>query len=169
MPLTEAQEQKLLADVRSVTDRMDAMDLIVKAARLGEEMITVFQCGHSGMFFPGDYVRNWGKFYGIGLGPHPVSECLDSEYDTPIPRITPDIRSIEQIMHPLTITFAQVDFDVVPVSLFEENALILAKDDPHLVERATLIRKKQLANPRSQLTKFKGMSLSEVMWTQERK
>lgn len=167
--LTEQQEEKLLRDVKSVTDRLDMVDRVFAAAKLGEDMIMVFQCGHSGLYFDGDYVREWGRKYGIGLGPHPVSECLDSEYDTPVPRITPDVRSIEQIMHPLTNTFAQVDFDLVLRSEFQRKALVCAKDDPYLVERASIIRKKQLVNPRSQLHQFKGLSLTEAMWAQERK
>lgn len=149
--MTEQEEQALLANVKSLTDRMTMVDEVFRQAKLGRDMVPVFQCGHSGLYLPGDYIRGWGKDYGIGLGQHPVSECLDSDYDTAPPPITPEIRSIEQIMHPLHTTCAQVDMLLVERSAYEDDRLILAKEDPYLESRARLVRRKQLAHPKSRI------------------
>jgi len=162
--VTEEQEIRLLQDVKSVTDHMKMVDEVFKQARLGINMVMVFQCGHSGLYYPGDFVREWGRLYGIGLGPHPVSECLNSDYYTNPPRITEDLRSIEQIMHPMEVTCAQVDYDLVDEGAFKSNRLVLAKDDPRCFERAMILRKNQLANPLGQLAKYQGLSLTEARW-----
>lgn len=167
--MTEEQERELLLNVKSLTDHMTMVDEVFKSAKLGREMVLAFQCGHSGMYFPGDYVRQWGREYGIGLGPHPVSETLDTDYYTPPARITPDVRSIEQIMHPVGVTCAQVDYTLVAKDAYDLNLLIPANNDPYMVERAKIIRAKQLVNPLSQLRHFEGKSLTEARWLQERK
>lgn len=158
--LNVAAFDELEAAVRAVTDSNRSIDAILRNARLGREMAVAFQCNHSGMHFPADYVKNWGKLYGIGLGPDPVSECLNSDYDMPVPEITPDIRSWEQIMHPLITTKAQVD--MMEVAIDQVQYLVLAKDDPYLDERARIVRQKQLTNPRSRLR------LMAVKWQEMR-
>jgi len=99
------------------------------------------------LFYPGDYAKNYGRKYGIGLGPDPVSECLDSEYDTAPPAITPEIRRIEQIMFPVRNSKAQLDLMLVSPEEYAANRAILAIDDPRMEARATLVRAKQLKNP----------------------
>jgi len=149
--MDEIAEQKLLADVKSFTDRMDLVDQVFKQLQYGRNMVVAFRCGHSELLFPGDYLREWGRLYGIGLGPNPVSEVLDSDYHTDPPAITPEIESIEQIMHPLGVTFAQVDHVLVSADAFVDSAAILAKDDPFVRARARIIRAKQLLNPKGKL------------------
>lgn len=137
------------AQIRSVTDKVGRlMDLVQQKG-----FVPAFRCGHSGLWYPGDYVKEWGRRYGIGLGPSPVSEVLDSVYDVAPPAITPEIRRIEQIMHPLQVSMAQVDFDMVPAGTFEAPGpvAILAADDPDMDARARICRKKQLANPNGRL------------------
>jgi len=149
--MNKEQEQELLDNVKSLTDRMTMVDEVFKQLRVGREMVLAFQCGHSGLYLPGDYVKNWGRPYGVGLGPHPVSEVLDTDYYTNPPAITPEIESFDQIMHPVGTSFAQVDYMLVERAAFEENSAVLVKDDAHMRIRARIVRQKQLANPRSKL------------------
>ena len=144
-------EEALLANVKSLTDRMDMVDQVFKQLRVGRNMVLVFQCGHSGLYLPGDYVKNWGRGYGIGLGPHPVSEVLDTDYHTDPPAITPEIQSIEQIMHPVGNSMAQVDYMLVDEAVARENMAVLAAEDPHMKRRAAIVRGKQLVNAKSRL------------------
>lgn len=135
------------AMLKAVTDKTGSlMDRVA-----GKGMIPAFQCGHSGLLLPGDYVKEWGRKYGIGLGPHPVSEVLDSDYDVPPAPITPDIRRLEQIMHPVGVSFAQVDLMLVTPEEMTARAAIVDRDDPGMYERVKIIREKQLVNPRGQL------------------
>lgn len=145
------QEQQLLANVKSLTDHMTMVDEVFRQLKVGREMVLAFQCGHSGLYLPGDYVKEWGRDYGIGLGPHPVSEVLDSDYHTPPAKITHDIEEWEQIMHPVGNTFAQVDYMLVEVSALEENSAILVKDDLKMKRRAAILRGKQMVNKKSKL------------------
>lgn len=139
--------EQLEAELLSVTDQVGR--LMDQAMQKG--FVPAFQCGHSGLYLPGDYVKEWGRSYGIGQGPHPSSEVLDSDYYSAPPPITPDIQSIEQIMHPLITTFAQVDFCMVHPSELEGRLAVLVKDDPKMKTRARIVRAKQLANPRGRL------------------
>lgn len=149
--MNKEQEQELLENVKSLTDRMTMVDEVFKQLRVGRNMVLVFQCGHSGLYLPGDFVKNWGRGYGIGLGPHPVSEVLDTDYYTDPPAITPDIQSLEQIMHPVGNTFAQVDYMLVDEAIAADNMAVLAVADPYMRKRMAIIRGKQLQNPKSRL------------------
>jgi len=144
-------EEALLANVKSITDRLDMVDEVFKQLRVGRKMTLVFQCGHSGLYLPGDYVKNWGRDYGIGLGPHPVSEVLDTDYHTDPPAITSETQSIEQIMHPVGNSFAQVDHMLVDEDVAAANMAVLAVADPYMRKRAAIVRGKQLQNPKSKL------------------
>jgi len=154
-------EQELLENVKSLTDHMKMVDEVFTKLRVGRNMVLAFQCGHSGLYLPGDYVKNWGRGYGIGLGPNPVSEVLDSDYFTNPPAITEDTQSIEQIMHPVGNSFAQVDYMLVDQAAFDENSAVLVKDDPFMKLRARIVREKQMVNPRSKL-KFMHMAWAQA-------
>lgn len=122
------------------------MDLVQKKG-----FVPAFTCNHSGLLLPGDYVKQWGRSYGIGLGPDPVSEVLDSDYDTAPPAITPLIRRIEQIMHPVGPCFAQVDRVMVHPTAFSEQKAVMAFEDPEMETRAGIVRKNQLNNSKGRL------------------
>jgi len=149
--MNKEQEEALLANVKSLTDRMTMVDEVFRQLKVGRKMVLAFQCGHSGLYLPGDYVKNWGRGYGIGLGPHPVSEVLDTDYFTAPPPITPETESLDQIMHPVGNSFAQVDYMLVDEAVMASDAAILAKDDPHMRKRSSIVRNKQMINPRSRL------------------
>lgn len=139
--------EEIEQDLKAVSDNVGRlMDQVAKKG-----FAPFFQCGHSGLFYPGDYVKQWGKLYGIGLGPEPVSECLDSDYDSAPPPITPDIRSIDQIMHPLHTTRSQVDLVLLDPREVEGKLLVVAEEDRYLEKRSLILRQKQLANPNSRL------------------
>jgi hypothetical protein len=144
MPMTiEELESALLA----VTDQVGK--LMDRALKKG--MVPVFRCGHSGLLLPADYVKEWGRLYGIGLGPDPVSEVLNSDYTAEPAAITPRIRKETQIMHPVVVCKSQVDFDWATPEEFEAEKAILAKDDARCERRAAIVWQKQLVNPRSRL------------------
>lgn len=149
--MTPEQEQELVENVKSITDRLDQVDKILAANKMGVDLVLAFRCGHSGLYFPGDYVKMWGVLYGIGLGPDPVTECLDSDYATDPPPITRDLRTATQIMHPLRHIRVQVDSDTVPRAVFDANRAILMMEDWNLDRRAPILRANQLKNPRSKL------------------
>jgi len=149
--MTEQEEQQLIENVRSLTDRMTLVDQVLKSNKLGKDVVLAFRCGESGLLYPADYVKQWGRLYGIGLGPHPVSESLQSDYYTDPPPITNETRSFDQIMHPLYVSCAQMDSLLVPLQEFEESKAILDLDDRHYYRRAPVLREKQLANSQGKL------------------
>lgn len=88
-------------------------------------------------------MKEWGRNgIGIGLGPVPVSECLDSDY---LGALAIPAHAAESAMHPVGVTRAPL----IPVEVTEEEfqakAAILHRDDPLMVKRCTIIREKQAA------------------------
>jgi len=148
--MTEEQEKKLLADVKSVTDHMRMVDAVFKAAKLGKKMELVFQCAHSGLYFDGSYAREWGRTYGIGLGPDVCSEVLDSDYDTPLPPLNSAIKRVEQVAFGVLVSKAQMDAHLADVDLITEanQWAVTADEDPDLDQRMAIVRPRQLRNPR---------------------
>lgn len=145
--MSEERIAALEANLRSVTDQVGRlMDAVAKTG-----FVPAFVCGHSGLYFPGDYLREYGRLYGVGLGPDPVSEVLDTDYETAPPDITPDVRRIEQIMHPLRASRAQLDFLLVAPDEYAARRAVLDVEDEGMEERARIVRAKQLANPRGRL------------------
>lgn len=149
--MDEPKIAELEAQIRATTDQVGKlMDLILQKG-----FVLAFACSHSGLLLPGNYVKDWGRDgIGIGLGPHPVSEILDSDYDTPPAGIKGDMRRAEQVMHPIGYCFAQVDRVMVPPAEYSSKMAVLDRDDPDMLQRVKIIREKQLANPRSQLREF---------------
>lgn len=99
-----------------------------------------FRCSRTGVLYPADYVEQWGRKYGIGLGPIPVSEALINNYDAPIA----EDRTNTRTMHPIGNCHAQVDWVDVTEEEFQLGAAILHENDPDYIERAALMRHKQL-------------------------
>ncbi len=145
--MTEEQLAEMEANLRAVTDKVGR--LMDQVAEKG--FIPVFRCGHSGLYFKGDYIKEWGRLYGIGLGPDPKSEVLDTDYHCPPPAITPDIRRIEQIMHPVRVSGAQVDLLMVDAAEASTRWAIPEREDVDMYRRIEIIRPKQLVNPKSQI------------------
>ena len=148
--LTEQQEQKLLADVKSITDSLAYVDAVFKAAKLGRNMALVFQCAHSGLYFDGSYAREWGRTTGIGLGPDVCSEVLDTDYDSPLPSLNGRIKRVEQISFGVIVSKAQMDAHLADLDAIEEAGqwAVPAIEDPDLERRIAIVRPRQLKNPR---------------------
>jgi len=157
--LNVAALETLESNLKAVTDHLTSLDNILAKARLGVDMELVFQCGESGLFYPADYIKNWGKLYGIGLGPHPVSESLQSEYEVAPPDIR-GLKSIEQIMHPMRVSCVQVDMMEVTRDSIAENSAILDYEDPEYMRRSVILRNKQIDNPLGKIKMY------EVAWKQ---
>jgi hypothetical protein len=143
--------EQLEQEIKTVTDRMTLVDQILKAQGRGVKMIPAFRCGESGLWYPGDYIKLWGKKYGIGLGYHPCSESLQSMYEVQPPTIDGQIKKITQVMHPLRVSGCQMDFDLVDEETFKEKSAVLVVDDLDMEKRGPILRKKQLANSAGQL------------------
>ncbi len=97
-----------------------------------------YRCRHTGLYFPDDYVKEWGKKYGIGMGPRPVSECLDTHYECP----KAPCHTGEE-MHPVGVCYADVDLVDVAPEEFASKRAILHRDDPNLVLRSEVLLSKQ--------------------------
>lgn len=159
-------EEALLANVKAITDRLDMVDKIFAAARMGVEMELVFMCGESGLYYPADYVKNWGRVWGDGLGPDVCSESLQSQYDIDPPEVTRGIRDLNQIMHPLRSSRAQMDAHLVDVRALEGHMAVPAHVDWDMSLRAPILRAKQLKNPAGRLARLNGKSVVEAMYAQ---
>lgn len=98
-----------------------------------------FRCSRTGVFFPADYVEEWGRKYGIGLGPVPVSEALVNDYMSK-PVVSPEGKA----MHPIGTCRAQVDLVEVTEEEFNKSKAVLASEDVSYNKRAVIMRDKQL-------------------------
>lgn len=114
--------------------------------------VKAFRCSHSGKYYPHDYAKEWGRKYGIGLGPVPVSECLDTIEGQPIVESSDDEATL---MRPVGVTCAQVDFVEVEESEYEANRLILAIEDPRMITRSEILRRNQRKKSASMEQRFK--------------
>jgi hypothetical protein len=162
--MDERAEQTLLANVKAITDRLDLVDKVFKAARIGVDMVLVFQCNESGLYYPGDFVRGWGLDWGLLLGPDVCSESLQSQYDVAPPLPDRTTLHMDQIMHPLRVSRAQVDAHLVERSIAEANMAVPAKGDEEMRQRAPILLLKQRANPISRLHAVQGLSVSEAAY-----
>lgn len=147
------EEEKLLLDVKSLTDHMTMVDKVFKAKGMGLNLVVAFRCNHSGLYYAGDYLREWGRKYGVGLGGTPVSECLDTDYYGNLPEYgaAHGVVNPDQITYPVRISFASLDHELVEESFLANNILIPASEDPRMIKRMEIIIPKQLVNPRSNL------------------
>lgn len=149
--------EEMESNLKAVTDRLTALDQVIKDAKLGRPTVMAFRCSHSGLYFPADYAKKWGVLYGLGMGSAVVSETMDTDYDVAPPSLdNVGIRTPQQFMHPMRTSLAQVDFAVVPQDEFDANQLVCAHQDPLMTKRATIVYQKQLANPASKVKLLLG-------------
>jgi|WetSurMetagenome_2_1015567.scaffolds.fasta_scaffold10728_5 hypothetical protein len=103
-------------------------------------LVKAFRCSRTGLYFPGDYVEEWGRKYGQNaIGSQPVSEALITDYSAD-PVAGPDGKT----MHPMVQCRAQVDYCEVEEETFMNNQAILHSDDQMYKKRAEIMRYKQL-------------------------
>ena len=138
MPDENKKKEELEKDLESVTDSKKDLDGLVKGTS-----VLVFRCAHSGLYFPSDYLRMWGRKYGIGLGRNPVSEILDTNYEAKLPDIN-DVKDVADILFPFGVCRSQVDSIVMKVEEARVKKPIIAVMDTDYYERREVIRKKQL-------------------------
>lgn len=101
-------------------------------------MQLVYVCARTNIVFPPDYVEEWGRKYGHGFGPVPVSEGLVNDYWLPV------VGDGESAMHPLSVCRAQVDRIKMSEDEFAETAAILQIDDQKMITRSELMKLKQI-------------------------
>ncbi len=99
-----------------------------------------YRCRHSGLYFPEDYIKEWGKKYGIGMGARPVSECLDTH-----DHLEPAKAFNGEPMLPVGVCYADVDLVDITPEEFEAKRAITQAEDPDLVKRVPILQGKQRA------------------------
>jgi hypothetical protein len=95
------------------------------------------------MLYPADYVEQWGRKYGIGLGSVPVSEALVNAYEQGIGRHPTDSTKTG---FPVATCRAQVDLVEYPEDKPPDASLIavVALNDPTMEKRYPMMVKRQL-------------------------
>lgn len=113
-----------------------------------------FQCSHSGLLYPEDYIKKWGTKYGRGMGPEPVSMVYDTCYgvNPSIPGDTRSRRGNASIMHPVKMCRAQIDLVEVNPEEFEARKALLP-GDPAI---RGILMQKQRENKRANILVRKG-------------
>jgi len=141
--------EELEKQLLSITDSHDLTDSIQK----GEKVI-LFRCAGSGLYFPGDYLELWGRKYGHGLGRHVVSECLETDWYSPV-AIPQNLRTPTQIMFPMKQGEHQVDAAIMSQKEAQRcKPAVLQINDPYYDLIAKIIRDKQLANRNGRLNQI---------------
>lgn len=164
----------LLPDGGLNTDMLDKLEQSLLAAtdQIGglidqvnqKGFVPVFRCAHSGLLLPGDYVKDWGGLYGVGYGPDPVSEVLDSNYSVlpPMPSAQTRLDSIDQLMHPVGPCMAQVDLIMVSPEEAEAKAAVLSYADRKYNKRRVIMIDRQLKNPRGKVAMYRAAFQKEL-------
>jgi len=132
-------------NLKTVTDSRKDIDGLQSG-----KMQLWFRCSQSGLYYPADYIAQWGRKYGIGLGKAPVSESLYTMWEQKVANPA-RLKSVTQIMYPLGVSKAQVDSHIVPANFINGSAAIIDLDDPFMDERAGIVREKQFHNKNGKL------------------
>lgn len=112
-----------------------------------------FRCARTGLIYPADYIEEWGRKYGIGLGPIPVSEALINDYHRPV--AVPDNGDESLTMHGLSVCRSQMDYVEVTEEEIERKSPVLAINDPTYRVRGQIMRDKQLIKSTSMQSRFR--------------
>lgn len=118
----------------------------------------VYRCSRTGLYFPANYIEEWGKTYGVGLGPVPVSEALVNDYHLPV---------VEQgimPMHPVGYCGAAIHAIDVSQEEYDAHVAVLQIDDANMALRAQIMRDRQLVKS----TRMKMLFGSQVEEAQAR-
>lgn len=109
-----------------------------------------YRCSRTGVYFPPDYVEEWGRKYGIGMGRTPVSEALINNY-----RVKP-VRSKRQPAYhvPVAVCKAQVDYVDIPDDEYYANMAVLHAEDRDYRLRGQIMRDKSLVKKGSTMQQY---------------
>ena len=119
-----------------------------------------FKCHHSDLLFPGDYVKQWGIKYGIGHGPEPRSEILDTYYHLPQGEAFQPGSGI--MMHPVGLKHAGLtEVDVTP-EFYEANKAILHSEDLQMTARTKIMIEKQKSRKMTMATDAYATATKEI-------
>jgi len=102
-----------------------------------------YRCARTGLYFPSDYVEQWGRKYGHGLGPTPVSEALVNDYHFPVVH---QKNEGDPVMVPVGVCRAQVDLVEISEEEYNSKRAILQTEDPKMQQRARIMWARQMAN-----------------------
>jgi len=147
--------EEIEKNIKSITDSHKFTDQLMKG-----DIKMFFQCNGTGLYFPPDYVRMWGRKYGKGLGPNVVSECLETLWQSPL-AVPKNLRHATQIMFPM----GQGGHQLTAVMMKNGDAdkiqmAIPAELDPFYDARAKIIRTIQIKNPNGRLKSY--LSLKQI-------
>jgi hypothetical protein len=138
--------EELEAIIKTITDGSGLTDDLMSGKK-----VLLFMCTHSGLYFPSDYLKEWGRKYGHGLGASPVSECLETLWEHPVAN-PKNLRSADQIMYPVGHHYGQVDAVIMPAAEAKTaTSAIFMIEDPYMELRSRIIREKQMKNPNGRL------------------
>jgi len=131
---------KAITDSHKLTDRLQSGKLVM-----------VFQCNGTGLYFPPDYIKMWGRFYGHGLGKAVVSECLETKWEAPL-AVPKSLRHPSQIMYGVGQGGHQVSAIMMkPEEMKSVEGAVLMIDDPFIDKRGKIMRIIQMDNPNGKL------------------
>lgn len=147
--------EEIEKNLKSITDRLDMLDPLVQ----GKKHL-YFRCSHSGLYFPADYIREWGRKYGKGLDKWPVSECWDSMYNI-FPTISKHMNSLADTMHPIRSSCAPINDFFASREIPKELMLFTDIDDADKRKRVKVIIANQRKNPRNKLDLARGIAKQE--------
>jgi len=108
-----------------------------------------YQCSSTELYYPADYIEQWGRKYGVGLGPVPVSEAWESMYEMPVSPAPRDIQSADQIGHGIRVCGAPVFPVEITEDQYAKGKAVLQEEDPNGRKRWAVVRAIQDKNPRS--------------------
>jgi hypothetical protein len=114
--------------------------------------VRAFRCSRTGLYYPSDYVEEWGRKYGIGLGCVPISEAITTRYDMPVC----EAKDSNKTMHPLGVCRSQVDLVEIEEEEYLNNQAVLAIEDEDMSSRASIMRDKQLQKSAKLMSMFPG-------------
>jgi len=132
--------------LKSVTDSLKHLDALIKG-----EKRQLFRCVGTGLYFPPNYIEEWGRLFGIGYGPKPVSECLETNWHQKVPEFD-DIKYVEQVMCPVGIAYHPIDNVIIDKNESDKGTMaVLVINDQAMVRRAGIIRNKQMNHKNGRL------------------
>jgi hypothetical protein len=122
-------------------------------------LIWAYRCSRTRLYFPEDYIENWGTKYGIGLGPVPVSEAVVNDYSG---KFVINDRDAALSMHAVGCCRAQVDLVQIEEEEFFLNQAITDQEDPGFIKRGEIMRDKQKQKSSAAMRYYGDIEVAEA-------